>query len=978
MKKRQLLALFLSLFALHSASLAQSIPSPKEHFGFTIGDDYQLATYTQTEAYFKKVAAATDRAKLVSIGKTEEGRDQLMLIVSSPENLKNLNRYQEISRRMARAEGLTDEQARALAEEGKAIVWIDGGLHATETVGTHQLIETVWQLTSRTDPETRRILDNVVVLLVHANPDGQELVSNWYMRNPTPEKRSLEHLPKLYEKYAGHDNNRDFFMLNLKESQNMARLLFVDWIPQIMYNHHQRGPAGSILAGPPYRDPFNYVFDPLMITGIDALGAAMVNRLNAENKPGFTRLGGSVFSTWYNGGLRTTTHFHNMIGLLTEIVGGPNPEDVPVIPNRLIPNGNTPFPVTPQKWRFKQSIDYSLSLNYAVLDYAARHRDQLLFNIYKMGKNSIERGSRDYWTLSPKRTEAITAAYQADQKKTPTPVATAEPRATAAPGASASATPASASRPFSATMGGAVVGEVRSSSGTSSTATTAAGAATEGGSRGEGGIPLKYYTAVLGDSSQRDARGYIITASQPDFPTAVKFVNALIKTGIRVEQATAPFSVNGKSYPAGSYVLKTNQAFRPHLIDMMEPQDHPNDFLYPGAAPTRPYDAAGWTLAYQMGVQFDRVLTDFTGPFQTIPYGEVQLPKGKTEASGRAGYALSPRSNNTFVAVNDLLKAGVEVFRLPGGVPGNAALGAGTFFVPASAKAKTVLDQAADQFGVTAVGLASRPTGAVKVTPARIALWDAYGGSMPSGWVRFLAENYHFPYQVVYASDIDAGDLRKKYDVILFVTRAIPPVGGTGREESYGGYVPREPKVEELPAEVRPWVGKITADKSIPQLRKFMEAGGTVVTIGSSANLAYHLGLPVRNALTEMTPAGTERPLPAEKYYVPGSILRVTLDSTHRATWGMANQTDVYFDSSPVFKLAPDAVAKGTVTPLAWFSTDKPLRSGWAWGQAYLRDGVTAFSAKVGEGQLIAFGPEITFRAQSHNTFKLLFNQLYE
>ena len=156
-----------------------------------------------------------------------------------------------------------------------------------------------------------------------------------------------------------------------------------------------------------------------------------------------------------------------------------------------------------------------------------------------------------------------------------------------------------------------------------------------------------------------------------------------------------------------------------------------------------------------------------------------------------------------------------------------------------------------------------------------------------------------------------------------------------------------------------------------------MEAGGTVVTIGTSTNLAYHLGLPVKNALVEMTSAGTERPLPAEKYFVPGSILRVTLDSTQQATWGMANQTDVYFDASPVFKLAPDAIARGLVKPLAWFSTSKPLRSGWAWGQSYLQDGVAAFMAPVGAGRLYAFGPEITFRAQAQGTFKLLFNELY-
>ncbi|PMD91669.1 peptidase [Siphonobacter sp. BAB-5405] len=897
---------------------AQTIPSPKEHFGFTIGDDYHLSNYTQTEAYFKKLAAS-DRVKLVDIGMTEEGRHQYMLIVSSPENLKKLDRYKEISTKMARAEGLNEEQAHALANEGKAVVWIDGGLHSTETVGTMQLIETAWNLVNRKDPETMRILDKTVILLTHANPDGHELVGNWYMREKSPEKRSQSGLPRLYQKYVGHDNNRDFFIQNMKESQNIGRQLFVEWIPQIMYNHHQTAPAGAVVAGPPYRDPFNYVFDPLMITGIDAVGASMINRLNVEDKPGFTRLGGSVFSTWYNGGLRTTTHFHNMIGLLTEMIGNPTPAEVPLVPNRLIPNGNTPLPVTPQKWHFKQSIDYSVSLNYAVLDYASRHADELLYNIYKMGKNSIDRGSKDYWSLLPKRVDALTQAYQADQKK----------------------------------EGGRSEGR-------------------EG--RSEGGVPMKYYDNIFKNPTLRDPRGFIIPADQEGFSNATTFVNALIRTGIQIHQATADFTVAGKKYPAGSYIVKTAQSFRPHVLDMFEPQDHPNDFQYPGGPPIRPYDAAGWTLAFQMGIKFDRILDGFDGPFKALPYGELVKAPGKLAASAAAGYTLSAKENYSFIAVNDLLQAGVEVYRLPQGISGKEA---GTFFVPASAKAKQLLDKSVKDLGLDVEGVSKKPTGSlVKVSPMRIALWDTYGGSMPSGWVRWMMEQYHFPMKLLFAQEIDGGDLNKKYDVIIFVTRAIPAVRTSGAGE-YGGYMMREPKADEIPAEYRSTLGRITPEKSIPQLKKFLENGGKVVTIGTSTNLAYHLDLPVKNALVEMTASGTERSLPNEKYFIPGSILQVNLDSTQQATWGMSNLSDVYFDSSPVFNLAPDAIAKGTVKPLAWFASNKPLRSGWAWGQSYLQGGVTAFEAPVGKGTLYAFGPEITFRAQAQGTFKLLFNQLY-
>mgnify|MGYP002335876022 CR=1 FL=1 len=879
--------------------------SPKEHFGFTIGDDYQLANFSQTADYFKKLSEQSDRVKLLGIGMTEEGRTQPMLIVSSPENLKNLEQYKEISQKLARAEDLSESEARALAEKGKAIVWIDGGLHATETLGIHQLIETLWNLVSRKDAETMRILDNTIILMTHANPDGHELVSDWYMREEKPENRSLQNLPRLYEKYAGHDNNRDFFMMNLKETQNMSRQLFVDWLPQIMYNHHQRGPEGSVVAGAPYRDPFNYVFDPILMTSLDALGAAMNSRLNVENKPGYTQKYGSVFSTWYNGGLRTTTYFHNIIGLLTETIGGPTPSEISLVPQRLIPNGGTTFPVTPQKWHFRQSIDYSVSLNYAVLNYAVRYRDELLFNIYRMGKNSIERGSKDTWGLSPNKVEAINQAYLKDQ-----------------PGAKIA---------------------------------------------NQQILPKKYFDTVMNNPANRDARGYIIPADQADFQTAVKFVNALIRSGILVHKATSDFNVAGKNYPKGSFIIKTNQAFRPHVLDMFEPQDHPNDFKYEGGPPVAPYDAAGWTLAYMMHVQFDRLQDDFNGPFERIPYGELQKHQSGILASAKS-YLINAESNNAFIAVNEVLKAGEKAYRIKTGDE------RGDFYIPGNSKTKNLLYKVKSDAGLEIRESSKVPENLTRLSELRIGLWDTYGGSMSSGWVRLLMEQFNFKVSLVYAKDIEAGNLNEKYDVLIFVPGAIPAISGrTGR----GNSLNTGPDPETIPSEFRGQLGRINEDKSIPELKKFIELGGKVVSIGSSTNLAYHLNLPVRNAIVELGANGIERSLPAEKYYIPGSILSADTDNEIPAAWGMPAKSDIYFDRSPVFKISTEAIASGKVKPILWFSNPASLRSGWAWGQAYLRDGVTAFEAQFGKGKLYAFGPEITFRAQTHGTFKLLFNQLY-
>ena len=920
---RKIFLIFIALIYILSASTAQTIVSPKEHFGFNIGDNYKLATYTQTEAYFKKIAAASNRVKLVNMGETEEGRTQYMMIVSSPENIKNLGHYKEISLKLARAENISDKDAQSLALEGKAVVWIDGGLHATETVGTHQLIETIYRFVSGNDPETLRILNEVIILFAHANPDGQELVSNWYMSNPDTLKRSYSQLPRLYQKYVGHDDNRDFFMMNMKETKNISRQLYIEWMPQILYNHHQAGPAGSVVAGPPYRDPFNYLINPLTITSIDAVGAAMINRLNAEGKPGFTKLNGASFSTWYNGGLRTTSYFHNVVGLLTEIIGNPTPASVPLVPSRLIPSGATPFPVTPQKWVFRQSIEYSVSLNYAVLDYAARNREHLLYNIYLMGKNAIEAGSKDYWTSTPKRIEAINSAYAKDQSGR------------------------------------------RSND---STANTGRGRSAD--------MPLKYYDLVFRDSSLRDPRGYIITASQSDFPTAVTFINSLIQSGIKVHKATADFSVEGKKYPSGSYIVLTNQAFRPHVLDMFDPQDHPNDFQYPGGPPIRPYDIAGWTPAFSMGFQFDRILNSFEGPFTQVPYGELQKPGGTFKKSSSGGYILDCQTNNSFIAVNDLLKSGVEIYRITKPSANKASFKQGSFFVPAKGKADAILEKEANESGLNIISVSSRPDGATeRLSASRIALWDMYGGSAPSGWTRWILEQNNYPFSLIYAKEIDGGKLREKYDVIIFVSDAIPSLTQEGRS---GQYVARDQSAREneVPKEYQNQVGRITAANSIPSLKIFLEAGGTIITIGSSTNLAYHLKLPVKDALVEMS-NGKLQSLPAEKYFIPGSILWVEVDSTISASWGMRSKADVFFDSSPVFKLEAESVSKGDITPIAWFASDKSLRSGWAWGQEYLQDGVAAFSAKVGFGKLFAFGPEILFRGQTHGTYKFLFNELY-
>jgi hypothetical protein len=237
------------------------------------------------------------------------------------------------------------------------------------------------------------------VLCVQANPDGQELEPTGTCaaeeaRSRRCAKRNMENLPRLYNKYIGHDDNRDFYMSNMKETTNMNRQLFLEWFPQIMYNHHQTGPAGAVIFMPPFRDPFNYNFDPLVPLGIEMVGTAMHSRLVAEGKGGSAMRSGSNYSTWWNGGLRTITYFHNMIGILTEIIGSPTPMNIPLVPESSCRRAIGPCRSRRRPWHYRQSIDYEITNNRAILDLASRYRETFLFNIWRMGMNSIERAAR--------------------------------------------------------------------------------------------------------------------------------------------------------------------------------------------------------------------------------------------------------------------------------------------------------------------------------------------------------------------------------------------------------------------------------------------------------------------------------------------------------------------------------------------------------------------------------------------------------
>jgi len=309
-----LLALLVASTTTHSAR-QQSVPSPRDVLGFTPGDDYKLADFSQVRDYFRKLDAASDRVQVSSAGTSTEGREMLVAVISSEANLAQLDRYKDIARKLARVRGVSDEEARDLAAQGKAIVWIDNGLHASEVATAQHSLLLAWRVATDESAEMRAIRDNVIlVLLPTINPDGLDMVVDWYRRNlGTPYQDSP--MPWLYQKYVGHDNNRDFYMQTQAESRVVSRLLYSEWLPQVLYNQHQ-GTWPPRIFVPPFPDPFNPNIDPLIMRSIDLVGGAMLHRFEREGKDGV--ISRHEFSTWYNGSIRTTAYFHNIVGILTE------------------------------------------------------------------------------------------------------------------------------------------------------------------------------------------------------------------------------------------------------------------------------------------------------------------------------------------------------------------------------------------------------------------------------------------------------------------------------------------------------------------------------------------------------------------------------------------------------------------------------------------------------------------------------------
>ena len=308
------IAIFLISIFLTTLVSAQ-IPKPADVIGFEPGSDYKLAKWNQLIEYYRALDAASDRVQLREIGRSVLEKPLLLLYISSEANLARLDEWREMSEALARAR-IDDETAARYAAEGKAVVWLDAGLHATEVAPSQMMPHLAYRVVTEDSAEMEKIRDNVILLLMPSmNPDGLDIVADWYRKNlETPFETSRP--PELYHHYVGHDNNRDWFMNNMPESRAVTGVLYREWFPQIVYNHHQTGPAWARIFLPPFADPVNPNIHPGVTTGVNMVGTAMANRFAMQKMPGV--VSDMVYSMWWNGGMRTVPYFHNMIGILTE------------------------------------------------------------------------------------------------------------------------------------------------------------------------------------------------------------------------------------------------------------------------------------------------------------------------------------------------------------------------------------------------------------------------------------------------------------------------------------------------------------------------------------------------------------------------------------------------------------------------------------------------------------------------------------
>jgi Zinc carboxypeptidase len=421
-RKRSTLFLTSVLFAISAFAFAQKtghIPTPSESLGFEVGADRKLADYRQISAYFKALAAASDRVEIEVLGKTTLGEEMFMAVISTPENLRNKAKYQEIARKLADPRGLSREQLDALANEGKGILLLTCNIHSTEIGSSQMAMEWAYKLATTKDPEMLRRLNDVIVLLVPSlNPDGETMVTEWY-RKYLGTKYEGGNMPFLYHHYVGHDDNRDWYMLTQIETKNVNHAVYHEWFPQFWLDEHQMGYYGPRIYIPPNADPVAKLVNPLVHRGNNLLGADMGWRLEEAGKSGV--IYNYSFDAYWPGGTRNTGWWKNMYGVLTEVASARIATPMQISPTEL--QGGTkglinyqqqinfPNPWPGGTWRLRDIMDYELIVSDAALETMSKYRRELLRGVASMSEEAIHSAdASEYWRIPIDQRDPVAAA----------------------------------------------------------------------------------------------------------------------------------------------------------------------------------------------------------------------------------------------------------------------------------------------------------------------------------------------------------------------------------------------------------------------------------------------------------------------------------------------------------------------------------------------------------------------------------------
>ncbi len=420
-----LLIVLAVFFALPSDFLlAQStrIQTPSQFFGFEVGADRQLADYKQIVSYLRELAKTSKRIEIEVLDPTTLGNEMVMAVISSEANLRNKSKYKEIAKRLADPRGLSQKEIRDLVNGGKAVVLVTANIHSTEIGATQMVLEWAHALVTAQDAETRRRLDNVILLLMPSiNPDGQLMEVEWY-RKWVGTKYEGGRSPFLYHPYTGHDDNRDWYMLTQKETKAVTKVVFHEWYPQVWVDEHQMGSTGPRIFTPPYTNPVAENVHPLVWRIVDHIGTMMAWRLEEQNKSGV--IYGAMYDTYWPGATEQTAFWKNVVGILTEVASTRMGTPVEVTPGELSGNtkglveyrrqANFPNPWPGGIWRLRDIMDYERIASDALLEVCANYREDILSGIAMMAVDAVKMGTPgEYHRIAARQRDPSSAAHLA-------------------------------------------------------------------------------------------------------------------------------------------------------------------------------------------------------------------------------------------------------------------------------------------------------------------------------------------------------------------------------------------------------------------------------------------------------------------------------------------------------------------------------------------------------------------------------------